>query len=510
LKDLTPEKLYSLVLVALVSLTVFGWLRFSILAAGLVFHPAPLMADEGLLTYQVSALAAGELYAPIAGEAFAITSIPPIFHYILAVLGTVLPIRLAGRLVSTLAAVAVAVLLSLVILESQLWNRRGARRRTPWNVAWASYIGVSFICLFPMTTWSFVNQVECLALAFGLLGILGWLRGVRGEPHALAYGMVAFLLAATTKQGYAVLPILCAVSWSFSDWPKAMRFLGGWFVSAGVMALALYAATDGWIAVHLQTHTKSWGIADPIHLATVLDFLMGPMGWLTVLGTGGVFWPYYTGRRDPVAYAMPFFWISGWCWLFGGHVDGVSFELSLLLLVALWLGLGVWMDELSRYLRGERGSGVAASWLAVVVVAVSLIGTLTHMLIQPLTPLRSADRYASRGGYAHVLNEVGIADGPVLAEDVAVLMDAGVEVEVADLRRFTLLARSGQIDGSWLTAALNAERYALVVLTTDVHDYAASSLTRGMKDALLANYTVWSETDYAVLYRPTSKLVVGD
>jgi len=489
LKDLTPEKLYSLVLVALVSLTVFGWLRFSILAAGLVFHPAPLTPDEGLISYQVSALAAGELYAPVVGESFSVTSVPPVFHYMLAVLGTVLPVRLAGRLVSVAAGVAVAVLLSLVILDSQLWNRRGARRRTSWNVAWASYIGVSFVCLYPMTNWAFVSQVEMLALAFGLLGLLGWLRGMRGEPNALAYAMVGFLLAASTNQVYVIIPVLCAISWSFSDRRRAMRFLGAWFVSAAMMGMALFWATDGWIAVHFESDVGSVG--RDLHLAAVLDFLMAPMGWLTVLGTGGVFWPYYTGRRDPVAYVLPLFWLVGWVWVFWGTVNGVTFELTILLMVTLWLGLGVWMDELSRYLRGEVAGGSSASWLAVAVVGVTLIGTLGHMLVQPLTPLRTADQYASRGGYAHVVKEVSLADGPVLAEDVAVLMDGGVDVEVAELNHFTRLVESGQIDGSWLVSALNNERYALVVLTTDVDDYASSSLSRDMKDALVANYAVW-------------------
>lgn len=502
LKDLTPDKWYSLVLIAVVSLTSFGWLRFSILAASLIFHPAPLTAQEGLIAYQVEALTAGDLYAPITGEAFSITGTPPMFHYILAVLGTVLPVRLAGRLVSACSAVAIAVLLSLIILDSQLWNHRGARRRNSWNLAWGSYFGVGFVCLFPMTTLSFVCQPDCLALAFALLGVLGWLRGVRGEPNGLAFGGVAFLLAASTSLFYIILPILCAIAWTFSDRRPGLRFLGAWLVSCGLMGLALYVVTDAGVAVHLEASAASWN--REMHLSSVLDFLLAPMGWLTTLGTGAVFWPYYTGRRDPVAHMLPIFWLFGWVSVFFAPVDGARFEVTLLLLVTLWMSLGVWMDELSRYLRRQGEAGVGERWLAAAVVGVSLAGTLFHMLGQPLTPLRSSNQYTSEGAYAHVVKEVQRTNGAVLAEDVAVLLDADAPVEVANLKSFSRRADSGELDDGWLVAALHSERYKLVVLRSDVNDYASSPLTKGMKDALIANYDRWLQTDYAVLYRPKS------
>jgi hypothetical protein len=508
LKDLTPDKLVSLVLIGVVSLTAFGWLRFSILAAGLVFHPAPLTAQEGLIAYQVGALAAGDLYAPATGEGYSLAGNPPGFHFVLAVLGTVLPVRIAGRLVSTCAAVAVAVLLSLIILDSQLWNRRGARRRTSWNLAWGSYFGVSFVCLFPMTTISFVSQPDALALAFGLLGMLGWLRGIRGMPNGLAYGSVAFLLAASTSLVYLTLPMLCAIAWAFSDRRPALRFLGAWMVSSGLLGLALYAVTDGGIAAHLEASGGSWH--REVHLSSMLDFLFAPMGWLTTLGTGAVFWPYYTGRRDPVAHLLPILWLFGWVAVFWLPVDGPRFEVSLMLLATLWMSLGIWMDELSRYLRREGQGGSSESWLAIAVVSVSLAGTLFHMLAQPLVPLRSDSRYTSQAAYSHVVNEVQRVKGAVLAEDVAVLLDAGVSVELADLRLYSRRVSAGELDGAWLVNALKNGRYKMVVLRNDVGDYAASPLTREMKDALIANYDRWSQTDYAVLYRPKIEIPQSD
>ena len=64
----------------------------------------------------------------------------------------------------------------------------------------------------------------------------------------------------------------------------------------------------------------------------------------------------------------------------------------------------------------------------------------------------------------------------------------------------------GELDQAPILQSLTEQRYQLVLLTEPVTNPVESALTAEMRTALETNYLRWSETDYAVLYRPVSIL----
>ena len=338
----TPKKAEALVVVVLVSFAVFGWLRFAILAAGLLVHPGPLTPGEGALTYEVGALAAGALYTAPESAPYAVVRHLPAYHFLVAILGVLMPVRIAGRFISLFATVASAVLVSNIILEGLRWNRRGPRRRTGWNIAWASFCGASTISLYPMGFLGVVAQPDAFALAMSLLGILGWLRGLQGRRTGWLMALSRFYSRLSRSQCWpSSLSRLWPLLVRQADRSRGLAFLLGWSGSAAVTFIALYFATDGYVMTHLMGYAGNWG--QESHIAAVLNYLFGPLGWLCALEPVRFFGRITADAENP-SRCVFHFWLVGWFLVFGGQIQGVSFERSLFVVVVLWVGLGFgWM-----------------------------------------------------------------------------------------------------------------------------------------------------------------------
>ena len=167
----------------------------------------------------------------------------------------------------------------------------------------------------------------------------------------------------------------------------------------------------------------------------------------------------------------------------------------------------VWAySPLSGIVVGTRNLSAKMRWLLVAVIGVTLVGGAAQFVLQPVVPRAYVERYAPLPQYSHALQEVMRTSGPILSQDLAPVLDAGKEPEVVDLRGFRLRAQRGELSELAVLDGLRAQRYQLVLLTETVDDPSLSSLSADMRAALQTNYLRWSETNYAVLYRPVSFL----
>jgi hypothetical protein len=436
--------------------------------------PYALDYGEGPLCDQARRLAGGEgLYrADWITPPFVVDNYPPLYPLLMAAASRLLRVSFlgAGRLLSTLAALACAALLAR--LARGVTGDCAAGR-----VAAALFLSHAFVL-----EWAIVARVDLVALAWSL----GALAIAQANPSSLSAAIgaaVCVVLAMFTKQTYVVAaPLTC------SFWLARHRRAGAIVFVVTVAALAAGAIealnheTAGGFVHHVVV--ANYNHYEPMRLVEFGGrFAAASAPALLFLIWRGAGWAS-ASSRSLVVYAAT----SMTAALAVGKVGSWhNYLLEPIAAMALLSATVLPRDATTRL--SVRLVGAQAVWG--IALAAALLGT-------KLAEVAAQRRLAAL---------VRATDGPVLADDMMVtVVESGrrIEFQPFEMRQ---LERAGRWRPNALLAALCAKRYALVVLRQPDGALAAERWPPEMLDQLSRNYAPVLRAADLVAYAPFSQRV---
>ena len=220
---------------------------FFVMVAQRIAYAFPIDYGEGPLMRQVQYLHHGGTIASVYGDPgsapFVVVNYPPVYLAVTAVVGWLMPVVQAGRLVSTLAGIAALVAIALL-------NRQP--HATPLATAMRWLTAATWLAIPIVREWSGVMRVDMLGVALGLWGVyLAW----RGRLNA---GVVLVVLSLLCKPSLIAAPLALLVVLISQPWRQSLRAVA---LGAGVAVLVVAGITlgGGNLWLHLvQANTNSW------------------------------------------------------------------------------------------------------------------------------------------------------------------------------------------------------------------------------------------------------------
>jgi len=244
-----PDKITALTVNALftVLLAVMAFTAVAAFQESLTTVRYPFQIDygEGIVLWQaghVDRLAAA--YAPVTEDHVIVFHYPPVYHYasrLAAILtGDLLT---AGRAVSTLASIAIA----LLVLAQVLYAAPTARTWISISVAGLA----ALLCYLSANQrlWSTVMRVDTLALAFAFGGVFLFTLSWRYKG-AIWFASILLVLGVFTKQTMVAAPLACFLVALVLDRRKALQLAAAGAALGGIALLSLTYLTHGEFIKH--------------------------------------------------------------------------------------------------------------------------------------------------------------------------------------------------------------------------------------------------------------------
>ena len=406
---------------------------------------------EGFVWSQVADLLAGRIYRPLGDYPHAIMHYTPLYHAVVVVLWRLgFDPLIAGRVVSLVAGIALAAECGLLAALGMPESAPRAHKVVAGTAAATLILGM------PETIeWSTMMRVDMLAASLGTLGLLALRLRDRGSVWSAGAGL-CFLLALLTKQNAAV-PAIAGIGALLIVEPRSALKLGGALAAIGLALIAgAEALTHGEFLRHTvlydaarfsRAQLTELGIpliakaAVPLLVAagfagTALHGLRRERGW----------------RNDPGAWsliALALYLVLGLISSLGIGKVGAGSNYMLPLLVPAAVLTGMALAALPRY---------APALLVALVVAVPT--GLASYTFQSRAELAVHDRQD-----AELLEIVRATPGPVLSEDMTLLMRAGRPVPW-EFGSITELTRLGIIDETPMVKRLEDGFFDMLIVYT--------------------------------------------
>jgi hypothetical protein len=485
--------LAALVLVGLMALPLFGG-AFARLAA-LLAYPYPHDGLEGTLLHEARLLWAGEpLYQPLELHRFVSAPYPPL-HY--AILGLVdrlggPHIFWSGRLISLLAALAVATLIALLV----------RRAGVPWL---AALPGVAlFLSAPPVLLWATRIKPDLLALLWTSLGLFlaacaidttaGGRRQTTDEALlspfvrrlSLQAAAICFGLAFFTKQTAVAAPLATGLVLLVADIRAHLRSdrsaIGHLPVRRPTIAFGLtYLALvlGGWLLLDVLTAGQFtahvWGLhrSEWWSLALFRKFvaLLAPYWPAMLLGAALLIRAAHDVRTlVPVCYLLvaP---IS----LLGAGETGANHNHLLETILALAIATGIAAGWAATLLA--RRPLMALTLCALLIAQLGLAYRPQQWCIGELAPTDPPERY---------LVFMRHTPGEILADDVGLLFAAGRPLRYDDPSTMGPAARSGVWDQRGLLQEIAERRFSAIMIPVNVERETVDASGRWTPEMLAA------------------------
>jgi len=440
-------------------------------AAAAIGFPFGLDYSEGLIWQQALWLGGPHLYGDINHAPFVVCDYPPLYLAVLrgaAIAGA--GMLQAGRGISVVATLATCALLGAMVARACRFFA-GPRAAA----AAAGIAGLLPLTLLPVSSWSVLMRVDCLALALTHAGLLCAFVSFR-RPLAVYAAVAFFVAAAFTKQNYiagaAAMFAVCAVR---SPKHALLAYAGGALAGIAIIA-GLQGATEGRFLLHVVTYAADkvdpmaawrqfaqWVEAYPIDLGCVLAAVA--ILWVSCLRR-------YPGRHGTLR-------------LIRDHEDVawlVFLSLYLALTTAMLITAGKTGSSRNYFLEWMCCWCLWIGWLAGLVLArgadwrlgmVAMPALLVLQLVPVMAGMRTmrAEQFspARRAEWGALLARVKDIPGPLLSDDMVLTREAGREVgpEPGILLE---LARRGVWDERLLTDRLRAHYFGAVITAYDPGD----------------------------------------
>lgn len=386
---------------------------------------------EGIVLQQALMVTGPGAYGDITRYPFIVFHYPPVYLLAVRALAALgVEIVAAGRIVSIAAALALAAIVA-ALAQAALGAATGRAAR----LAAAALAALALLACYPVARWMPLARVDMLATALTMAGlavaVLG--RGERWRPHAAA---VLFTLAVFAKQTAIAAPVAATVVLLIVRPGDAWRMVATGLVLSCAALGAAMLLTDGGFLRHLMFHninryspegvTLLLGLV-VLHAALIAAALGGLVAGLRPRAGGSALAERL--RADPAARTIAALAL---------HL-AVSTPLLALVLKsgANWNYFIEWLctvAALAGMLAGRLVDGLlatgrdgrAARPIALLALSAGLLAQ--HLLAAPPAHPRLQDRAAMQAMGHELLALVRAAPGPVLSDEMVLLVRAGRQV----------------------------------------------------------------------------------
>jgi hypothetical protein len=453
--------------------------------AALISYPYPHDGLEGTLLHESHLLWSGQpLYQPLERLRFVSAPYPPLHPLLLGLFDQIAGPHVfwGGRLLSLVSALGVAALVMLT-----------ARRA---GGSWvAGLLGASlFLSAPPVLLWATRVKPDLLALLFTALGLClaahalaaehqqhagparhsaTWRWAAVAACYALAFFTKQTAVAAPLATGLALLIDDLRAGWGRPGWPRPRpRTLVFGLAYAG-LALGVWALLD--IATGGQFTAHVWGLhrSEWWSPALLRKFVLLLARWSPAILLGPLL--IYRAAVDRRALVLGCYLLVVPISLLGAGETGANHNHLLEAHLALSLAAGT--------LAGWASSLAARHWPAIALAGgllaaqVALSYTPDQWYRGELAPRDTPERY---------LAFIRAQPGEVLADDVALLYQAGRPLRYDDPSTMGPAARSGVWDQSGLIQEITERRFSAILIPVNAERTTADSTGRWTPEVLMA------------------------
>jgi hypothetical protein len=440
---------------------------------------------EGIILWQASRVFdLRDAFHPLEQYPHIVFHYAPLYHVVVRILTGVLgDDLLSGRVVSMTAALWLVGLLGWTVLKA-------TRGYAPASIRW---FGAAFTCAFalqlPTMQWVPLARVDLLGLAMQFTG----LSVLSARPFRLRNQTVAFcllLLGLCTKQSLIAIPAASILLISLIRPARAMWLACG-LLAAGLGVFLTFAwATDGgtirhWILYNLNPFRLSRAITSELEVSTNLAALIATglaAFWLTFPGANRAQWRHWRNavsarllgsalRRTGLGFGLAATFGFVLSWGIGKEGAGINYCLDWQL--ALCPLTGIFMVLFLReWARQDLGMAFLRPLLILLLGATALQLGVESARANNNTfgwTSRVRDhRLMLRREQAELVKFVATCPGPVVSENMVVLLRAGKQVpfEPAIIKQTT---ETGVFDEGALVKRTSDRYFDAFILSADLH-----------------------------------------
>ncbi len=453
-------------------------------------NPGEIDYGEGIVWQQTALIPGPSMYGIRSDLPFIVFHYPPLYYLVTHLAGTFMPDLLAaGRLVSALSAVAIAIMVAgLVLAATPAGSHRVLR------FACAAMAGLLAYNVHALRIWGLLMRVDTLAVALALVGILVAARS-SGRWRSTTCALLLCVAAVYCKQtelpaGLAVFAIAMLRN------PRAAVAAGGVALVAGLVPLAglQWATHGGFLHNIISDNINRFDFANGMRtLAAEAPSL--PLALLIVCSSvclipSAVSWHEWAGcLSDRVMAARALLLLH--------------FALSTLMLATIfksgstinyfldWLCIGsalagVFLQELMSKAPGAP------------IVLATLCATV---LISPVRFIPDHPSTADQATQDALVQQIQAATKPVASEDMVVLMRAGKPV-IYEPAIVTELAALGRWDERSLVNMVASGGFVFM-LTEDNQPGATPRRSPAVNEAMRDAYPVVEQVSSRLwMHRP--------
>jgi hypothetical protein len=468
---------------AVVVLLLRDAVHFIASGVGAVRYPFELDYGEGPVLNQIVQLAAGHsIYRPLRPDAYAFGNYPPVFYALVATIDLLVGNPLAmGRALSVAAALLTAVVIGLLV-----WRAAPSEVGPVPRALSAAVGGLAFLRISYVATWAPLLRVDMVACLLAFAGVWAFTRAaVRGA--SLGWYTVPFLLAFFTKQSAVAAAAACLVVGLVRAPRRTLRFAAP-LAAMGIATFAtLVAVTHGEFYFHVVTvnhNLYSWTqtaaflrdalVRYPIELAIALVFAISLLAdTRRHRGTTDGAW------ERPVlgVYLLTSVLVSLTVGKLGADVN---YLIELMAVVCAAVGVAI----ADGFAPSPQASRLGTSASAIVLPAL-LLWQVTGLAHRPAIEWVEIPDANERQETSQLLEMLRHTPGPVLSEDMTLLVLAGKPVEFQPFD-MTQLAYMGLWDQRDFVQRIANDEFSLIILRFDVAAPSLLASTRFSSQMLAA------------------------
>ena len=469
---------------------VFGLL--SVLWLTLLWFPLARMSgqftttiNEGFATYQQTTAARGDkVYG--SPPKYVYQNYPPLSFHLVGWLGLLThDTNVAGRWISFLAYLAIALFVALIVEHFTHSRQIGAFAALCWLI---------WLAAFDMVRVGY-NDPHVLGVALSLAGLYWFIRD-SGSISGLCISAVLFSLSLFTKQSLVAFPFAVAIQLLLTSRRRFAVWLGA-SVLACVILLGLTIAVDGrYFMDHLLMPRPYdwWGILES--LAPYLQFAQ--VGFVVA-----VIWALRQNALAPAAvlvwsFAIAHVVAAAYC---GGAGASVNHFYEGMIATSVIVGLGV--PELQRVSAGWRFPRAMFAVLLVVPFFLTSMLAVPPRIYSDLKRYRAMPKWEAE--FAFVRDNVSLHQGPAICETLLICYAAG-KPEEYDPYTADMAFRTGHIRQEELIELIASRHFKVIQLEWSypepIQPAPRVRFTGPVMRTMLDTYQLAARTDKYAVFTP--------
>lgn len=459
----------------------FHFIAYLNYAIAAVRYPFQLDYGEGIVWQQALLIPGSRMYGDITKYPFIVFHYPPVFHLVTRAAAIFThDFLIAGRLTSLVSVLVVGIAAAAAVL-----------RAVPRDIGvtakgiGAAIAGLSIFCYPPVMQWAPIMRVDTLAIAFSFLGILAAMR-LPLRLGTACLGMVLFVAAVYTKQTSIAAPVATVAVLGLLDRRIAFRTCVFGFALAVVLLLGMMWLTDGRFLLHIlrynvnrfNWHRPYWDLEPQwpqfgmlaLAIACVVHY------WRLVRGSIAHGLAAFRSRvaEHGLVAAFALYLAMSTVMLVTLGKSGASSN-YLMEWMCVWSVLaGIFVTiQVDRILSSSSANddGTAARRMKGVLALLPPLLLLAEVGIARTPSMTSEQSALWLEQQNQLVEQIRAAPGPVLSDDMVLLLKAGKPVPW-EPAIFAELARMGEWDETLIIDMIRARRFAFVITTQrSLHTY---------------------------------------